>query len=164
MLERSSPGPALPLAFRKSKVVFFQNPDDRDLFVNRGIVGRSQSQLLPGSGVNLAHFCPRPHIVDGEVRFLFIGRLLGDKGVREFVDAARSLRPGQPNWRFQLLGPIDEENRSGISADELQAWQVDEELERSAGAFRLELSFLVDQDGVVGGGLFGPTHLGVGGA
>ena len=111
------------LAFRKSKIVFFQNTEDRDLFVRLGIVGPSQSRLLPGSGINLAHFFPRPHLDDGEVRFLFIGRLLGDKGVREFVDAARLLRLEQPRWRFQLLGEIDEENRSSIIAEELQSWQ-----------------------------------------
>jgi glycosyltransferase involved in cell wall biosynthesis len=110
------------LAFRKSEIVFFQNPDDRDLFVTQGIVRASQARVLPGSGVDLAHFSPRPGRGDGVLRFLFIGRLLADKGVRELVDAARLLKLEEPRWRFQLLGPIDEENRSGIKGKELQLW------------------------------------------
>jgi glycosyltransferase involved in cell wall biosynthesis len=57
--------------------------------------------------------------------FLFIGRLLGDKGVREFAEAARLIRVERPGWRFQLLGDIDPGNRSGIGADEIRRW-VDE--------------------------------------
>ncbi len=109
-------------AFRKSEIVFFQNPDDRDLFVARAIVEPRQAWLLPGSGIDLEHFLPRPWPADGGLCFLFIGRLLGDKGVREFVEAARLLRLEQPGWRFQLLGSIDEGNRSGIKAEELQVW------------------------------------------
>ncbi len=108
-------------AFRKSPIVFFQNPDDRDLFVNRGIVQSRQARLLPGSGIDLAHFSPRPG-PEGGPCFLFIGRLLGDKGVREFVAAAGLLKREQPGWRFQLLGSIDEGNRSGVKAEELQHW------------------------------------------
>jgi glycosyltransferase involved in cell wall biosynthesis len=50
---------------------------------------------------------------------------LGDKGVREFVEAATLLRPNHANWTFQLLGPIDEGNRSGIGQDELDRWVQD---------------------------------------
>jgi glycosyltransferase involved in cell wall biosynthesis len=57
--------------------------------------------------------------------FLFIGRLLGDKGVREFAEAARRIRAEKPGWRFQLLGDIDYGNRTGIGADELRQWVAD---------------------------------------
>lgn len=110
------------LAFRRCPIVFFQNPDDLALFEARGIVRPGQSQLLPGSGVNLDRFAPAAQPAEGLVRFLFVGRLLGDKGVRDFVEAARLLRSEQPHWKFQLLGPIDEGNRSGIKADELREW------------------------------------------
>lgn len=108
-------------AFRKCPVVFFQNPDDRDLFVERNIVRPEQAQLLPGSGVDLHHFTPQP-VRDGPIRFLFVGRLLGDKGVREFVEAARLLKTDHPDWSFQLLGPLDPGNRSGILQPELDSW------------------------------------------
>ena len=110
------------LAFRGCPIVFFQNPDDRDLFLARSIVTSRQAQLLPGSGVDLDRFAVAPPPEADPPRFLFIGRLLGDKGVREFVEAARLLRTGQPRWRFQLLGALDEGNRSGIGASELQQW------------------------------------------
>jgi glycosyltransferase involved in cell wall biosynthesis len=65
-----------------------------------------------------------PTDTDGPT-FLFIGRLLGDKGVREFTEAARRIRVEQPGWRFQLLGDTDRGNRTGISAGEIRRW-VDE--------------------------------------
>lgn len=109
------------IGFRRAPVVFFQNAEDRDLFVERRIVRQDQARVLPGSGVDLERFAPAP-CADGPPTFLLIGRLLRDKGVVEFVDAARLLRPVLPEARFQLLGPIDEGNRSAISHAELDAW------------------------------------------
>lgn len=112
------------LAFRRCPIVFFQNPDDRELFVSKMIVRPDQARLLPGSGIDLAHFAPEPMPPrDDEPTFLFIGRLLGDKGVREFVDAARQVRSERPRWRFQLLGDVDPGNRTGISSSEVQRWE-----------------------------------------
>jgi len=114
------------LAFRRCPVVFFQNPDDRDLFVARNIVEPSQARLLPGSGIDLARYAPAPMPADhDQMTFLFIGRLLGDKGVREFVEAARVLRGERPAWRFQLLGDIDPGNRTGIVAEQVRQWVSD---------------------------------------
>ena len=107
-------------AFRKCPVVFFQNPDDCDLFVARKIVRRDQARLLPGSGVDLGRFAPAPP--SGGIGFLFVGRLLRDKGVREFVDAARMLRSRHPDWRFQMLGALDEGNRTAVAPRELKQW------------------------------------------
>ena len=109
-------------ALRKAGVVFFQNPDDRDEFVGRRLVRPDQARLLPGSGVDLERFAPVP-LPQGPVTFLFVGRLLGDKGVREFVGAARQLKGA--GMRFQLLGPLDEGNRSGISRRELDEWMAE---------------------------------------
>lgn len=113
------------LAFRKCPIVFFQNPDDRDLFVGRKIVRPEQARVLPGSGVRLDHFAPSSAAPSSEVRFLFVGRLLGDKGVREFAEAARLLRTEQPRWKFQLLGSVDAGNRTGIKRAELDQWVAD---------------------------------------
>jgi glycosyltransferase involved in cell wall biosynthesis len=77
--------------------------------------------VLPGSGVDLERFAPAPP-QDGPPVFLLVGRLLRDKGVAEFVDAARSLRSLLPGARFQLLGPIDEGNRTAITRSELESW------------------------------------------
>ena len=113
------------IAFRHSRVVFFQNPDDRKLFLDRGIVRPEQVRLLPGSGVDLARFQPVPATADGPPVFLFVGRLLGDKGVREFADAAGLLRDAMPSARFQLLGSLDQGNRTAISRLDLDRW-IDE--------------------------------------
>lgn len=110
------------IAFAKCPVVFFQNGDDSELFVRRKIVRPDQVRLVPGSGIDLDRFRPEPPVLSAAPSFLFIGRLLGDKGVREFVEAARQLRPSNPDWKFHILGPIDEGNRSGIAASELARW------------------------------------------
>jgi glycosyltransferase involved in cell wall biosynthesis len=107
--------------FARAPVVFFQNDEDRQLFVDRRIVRPEQARVLPGSGVDLDRFEPVPP-PDGPPVFLLIARLLRDKGVVEFVEAARILRSTMPSARFQLLGPIDEGNRTAITRAELDSW------------------------------------------
>lgn len=109
------------VGFRRSPVVFFQNGEDQRLFIDRRIVRPDRARVLPGSGVNLAQY-DSASPPDGPPAFLLIARLLRDKGVVEFVEAARSLRPVLPDARFQLLGPIDEGNRTSVSRGELDAW------------------------------------------
>jgi len=109
------------VAFSRCPVVFFQNDEDRQLFVDRGIVEDRQARVLPGSGVDLEHFTPRPP-TNGPPAFLLVGRLLRDKGVREFVGAARALSPMLTGSRFQLLGPIDQANRTAITRAQLDNW------------------------------------------
>jgi glycosyltransferase involved in cell wall biosynthesis len=113
-------------AFRKLPTVFFQNQDDRDLFVQRRLVAPEQARILPGSGIDLDHFTPVdvPHPTDG-VTFLMIARLLRDKGVVEFVEAARMIRATLPAVRFQLLGALGADNVSAIDPRTLNGW-VDE--------------------------------------
>lgn len=119
------------VAFRRCHVVFFQNPDDRDLFVERRIVTPAQARLLPGSGIDLGHFAPMPIEggADDRPTFLLIARLLGDKGVREYAAAARLLKERMPALRCQLLGPLDEGNRTAISPAELDGWIADGAIE-----------------------------------
>lgn len=109
-------------AYRGLPVVFFQNEDDRDLFTSRRLVADKQAYILPGSGIDLEHFratdLPR---ADAPV-FLMIARLLRDKGVVEFVEAARQIKAERPNVRFQLLGEVGSENRSAISSGTLEGW------------------------------------------
>lgn len=109
------------IGFRHAAVVFFQNDEDRQLFVDRRIVREGQFRVLAGSGVDLQHYSPAP-TSEGPPTFLLVGRLLRDKGVVEFVEAARMLRKKLPDARFQLLGPIDDGNRTAISRGELESW------------------------------------------
>ena len=112
------------IAFRRAPVVFFQNDEDRQLFVDRRIVRQEQARVLPGSGVDLERFAPAPP-PDGPPIFLLIGRLLRDKGVMEFVEAARMLRSRIAGARFQLLGPVDEGNRTSVSRTDLDSWTAE---------------------------------------
>jgi glycosyltransferase involved in cell wall biosynthesis len=96
-------------AFARVERVFFQNPDDRDLFVRGGLVKEVHAGLLPGSGVALDKFAPRPRGA-GAFTFLFIGRLLKAKGVEDLIDAARIVRRQRPDARFVLLGKRDDED------------------------------------------------------
>lgn len=111
------------LSLRTSQKVIFQNPDDAYLFCARRLVGGPEEvALVNGSGVDLDHF--RPASLPEHTSFLMIARLLIDKGVHEYVDAARQIRRHHPNVAFRLVGYIDESPRS-IDADDLQSW-IDE--------------------------------------
>ena len=110
-------------SFAALPVVFFQNEDDRDLFLDRRLVRVNQARLLPGSGIDLVRFAPAAMPAPEEPpTFLMIARLLRDKGVVEFVDAARRLKARHPKARFQLLGAVGSENRSAIGRETLDAW------------------------------------------
>lgn len=111
-------------AFGGLPVVFFQNADDRDLFLRRQIITEAQARLLPGSGIDLDYFAPAPYPpADQAPVFLMIARLLRDKGVMEFVDAARKMKAVAPHLRFQLLGATDAHNRTAIDRASVQSWQ-----------------------------------------
>ena len=108
-------------ALSKADKVFFQNPDDEALFRELGILRKEvPSQVLNGSGVDMAHFTVAP-LPPGPPRFLLIARLLGDKGVRQYANAARRIKQQHPEMIFQLAGDIDS-NPDTITQEELDAW------------------------------------------
>jgi len=104
--------------------VFFHNEDDRDVFIARRLVVPEQAAVIPGSGVDLKRFepSPLPGSVD-RLTFLFIGRLLWEKGVGEFVEAARMVRQEVPEARFQVLGPVDTGKR-GVPTADIEEWKA----------------------------------------
>ena len=109
--------------FERLPTVFFQNPEDSALFIERSMIQLEQVRLLPGSGIDLSHFTPTPMPpVDEAPLFLMIARLLRDKGVVEFVDAAKQIKAIYPRARFQLLGAVDSSNRSAIDAALVRRW------------------------------------------
>jgi glycosyltransferase involved in cell wall biosynthesis len=113
------------VALAGSYKVFFQNADDRALFVDRGLVATERTDVLPGSGIDLDWFVPRERTTPRDEKaplFLMIARLLWDKGVREYVDAARIVRAKFPDARFQLVGPLDVENRTAVHRASVEAW------------------------------------------
>ena len=113
------------VALARSRKVFFQNPEDRDLFVSLGLVKTGQTELLPGSGVDVERFSPSAprSIVGRPFRFLLVARLLWDKGVGEYVAAVRLLRENGYQIDAQLLGFVDSNNPSAISREQVQAWE-----------------------------------------
>ena len=113
------------LALGRSAKVFFQNPDDRDLFVARGLVRAGQAGLLPGSGVDLDHFSPRPAATGGPVTFLLAARLLWAKGIGDYVEAAKLVRAEGKDVRFRLLGPLEPNGPGAVSQADLQKWRED---------------------------------------
>jgi glycosyltransferase involved in cell wall biosynthesis len=137
-------------AFRGLPVVFFQNGDDARLFEELGIVEPGQAHLLPGSGVDCRRFKlrPLPSTRGGEVELLFVGRLLGDKGVRELAGAMRIVRSRRPGIRLTLLGELGAANRTAITAEEVAAWER-EGLLRHAGKSDDVCPFLAAADAVV---------------
>ena len=115
-------------AFRFPREVWFLNQDDRQAFIDQDLlVHPERARLLHGEGVDLGDYAyqplPRANPQTEGFFFVLIGRLLWDKGVAEYVDAARRLRQKYPYARFQLLGPVGVDNPSAITLDEVQAWQ-----------------------------------------
>lgn len=104
----------------KTRRVFFQNPDDQALFRSLGLLRHSTpSSLVNGSGVDVSSFVVAP--LPPEPHFLLIARLLGDKGVREYAQAAQRVKKQFPQARFSLVGWLDE-NPDAITQSELDAW------------------------------------------
>lgn len=113
-------------ALYRSHRVFFQNADDQKLFTTTGLVRSEITDLLPGSGIDLTRYLPVPPsaMVARSVRFLLVARMLKDKGIREFAEAARIVRLRFPETEFQLLGAVDAANSNSIPAEEIKAWEA----------------------------------------
>jgi glycosyltransferase involved in cell wall biosynthesis len=103
--------------------VVFQNPDDQAVFVRRHLVPADKTARVNGSGVDLDHFPVVPH-ARGPLTFLLLARLLRDKGIVEYVEAARLIKRLHPDVRFLLAGPRDA-NPSSITSGELDAWTAE---------------------------------------
>ncbi|WP_447754586.1 glycosyltransferase family 4 protein [Sphingopyxis fribergensis] len=118
------------LAFRRAAAVFFQNESDRDIFLAGHLVPADRVRLLPGSGVDLTRFIAKPlPPSDRETRFLLVARMLWDKGVGIFADAAQQVRRTHPEARFQLLGPLDPDSKTGISQSQIEQWVGEDRLD-----------------------------------
>jgi glycosyltransferase involved in cell wall biosynthesis len=103
---------------RGSKIVF-ENRDDRREFIARGAAREADSVVIRGAGIDIATFAPSPE-PPPPITVVLVARMLWDKGVGEFVGAARALR--SPNRRFLLAGTGDPQNPESISEDELRSW------------------------------------------
>ncbi len=114
------------IALRKTRKVFFQNYDDMDLFLENKFVKKEIAERIPGSGVDYQKFSPMI-IKDKDENsfiFLFIGRLIKDKGIFEFVAAAKIIREKYPRAVFNVIGPFWQQNLKSntLTKSDLQNW------------------------------------------
>lgn len=112
-------------ALTKTKKVFFQNYDDMDLFIKRKFVSPLIAERVPGSGVDYEKFSPiEVSKKSDDFIFLFIGRLIKDKGIFEFVEAARIIHKKYPDVMFHVIGPFWHQTLKSntISKSDLQNW------------------------------------------
>lgn len=125
----------LHLGFRATKKIWFLNEEDRDLFLKASVIQPAQAGLLPSEGVNTDLFNYEP-LPDGQPQFtfLFAGRLMKEKGLFDFVEAARHLKAKGVAARFLLAGFIEEEAPGAASMAALMSWQ-DEALIEYCGAY-----------------------------
>lgn len=112
------------LAFCYPKEVWFLNEDDRQAFLTYSLVSENKAKLLHGEGVNVSLFSPIPvSLNNNSTAFLLIARMLWDKGIREYVEAARVIKSKYPKTHFQLLGACDVPNPSLISREQISIWE-----------------------------------------
>jgi len=115
------------LALKNTQVIF-QNEDDLKIFIENKLVKQNQSTVIPGSGVDTNVFKP----VKNETAIpmvVIVSRMLKDKGIYEFVNAARMIKARGIKARFVLVGDVDEGNPASLSHDELSDWQKEDVVE-----------------------------------
>ena len=125
VLLRSRPWPAVLLrlyriALGNNRRVFVQNQDDHRLFIDKRLATRRQLAVVGGAGVDLEEFPELP--LPREDHFVFVGRLLADKGVGELLTAARLIGRDYPDVRFTLVGAPDEHNALSLRPEEVAAY------------------------------------------
>jgi glycosyltransferase involved in cell wall biosynthesis len=130
------------------KLIFF-NADDRLLFINSGIVKAENAVAVKGSGVNLTDFSPSgQNNTPDKIIFTFIGRLLYDKGIREFVAAAGIVKQKLSGIQFRIVGELDEGNPATVNKDELITW-VDDEIVQYHGFVKDVKQIIATSDCIV---------------
>lgn len=110
-------------AFKKNKFVLFENNDDLQFFTEQKIIAKNQGISTKGCGVDVDYFSPITELSSSpQITFSFIGRLLYDKGISEFIEAAGILTQKNSNFRFQVIGELDEGNPASANKKELLEW------------------------------------------
>lgn len=111
---------------KRVNTVFLQNSTDYNLFITNKIISQSQARLLPGSGVDLIRFSPIIKQATGnKIKFCFVGRLLGDKGIYEYIYASKKIKTEFPNTVFYILGELYLQHPTAISEETLKGWVSD---------------------------------------
>jgi glycosyltransferase involved in cell wall biosynthesis len=117
------------LAFSRAYRIFFQNADDYELFLRLRLANEVNSRRLPGSGVDTAFWAPVSRTGPRHFTFILAARLLKEKGIEDYADAARLAKGLRPDLRFLLAGDHDPLDAKMVAAASLEAWQRDGILE-----------------------------------
>ena len=125
-LSRTLASAGYRLASRQADATVFQNEDDRDLFLKRGWITRDRARLIVGSGVDIERFrfVLRRGRVPSQLKVLMISRLLGQKGVPEYAEAATRIRRNLPGTRFLLAGEFDPSHPDALNEEWVSAQQA----------------------------------------
>lgn len=127
----------------------FENIEDRELFAQLGIVSGEKAISVKGCGVDTTWYHPYPNgQLKGKTIFTFIGRLLYDKGVREFVEAARLIKKQRNDVEFWIVGELDAENPATIDKDDLVRW-VEEDVVYYHGFVKDVRNIIAESDCIV---------------
>ena len=110
------------IAFRKAKVVFFENEENRNIFVKEGIIGKNKTCLLAGAGVNLELYTVIDYPEGETTRFLFMGRVMKEKGIEELFFVMRKLIMEGFNVHLDVLGSYEEGYQAIIEKYEAEGW------------------------------------------
>lgn len=102
------------LAFKKVKTVFFENEENRDIIVNKGIIPSKKTHCLHGAGVNLEEYKFSEYPDDGTIHFLFIGRVMKEKGIDELFEAAEQIKYEGINVVFDIVGPFEDDYETKV--------------------------------------------------
>ena len=104
------------LGLRKANKVFFQNEDNMKYMLEKGI-GKNNSDMIPGSGVNLKQYMPYEFPNDDSIEFTYVGRIMKEKGFDQYIEAAKYIRNKYKNTKFHVCGPYEDDYKQLI--DEL---------------------------------------------
>lgn len=107
---------------KKAKVVFFENEGNRQIFIQEKIVKESQTHRLNGAGVNLEKYQVAPYPVGEKIKFLFMGRIMAEKGIDELFEAMQHLVSDGINCELNLLGFYEENYKEKIEKYEAEGW------------------------------------------
>lgn len=103
------------IAFRNSYKIIFQNIDDRELFIKKKITNEKNSILIPGSGININNFLKYQYSKNKIFTFLYNGRLIKDKGIREYIEAANIVKKKYKKIKFIIMGSYDANNPNSVN-------------------------------------------------
>jgi len=114
---------------KKINKVILQNKDDYDFFIKNNLIKDIQATLIPGFGINSKYFFTSKYPKNEKITFILIGRMLWNKGIGEYVEAAKMIKKDKPNFHFQLLGSIDKENAYCIAKEQIDHWKEEKVVE-----------------------------------